>query len=179
MPRSNLCDVVVWQGANRRASFVDQDPIRSESEVEVVESVLTTVLREIGFVDGNDMQEESALGVCLVARLFDIGQPILVKVDIELGADDGIARCERTVECVEACVEVVACFPIHTAVPCPLADPESVDWVLRHRHSCNTRSPESVHGVPLRDLKVVKTQRARFCGQVISIGWYRVQEEPL
>ena len=129
----DIGDLVVWQIANRGADLVVQDTILSESEIEVLESEYPTVPWEVGLVDWVDMQEESRLHVSGRTRFFDECQPILVEVDVELGARDEIPGGKRLIRAFDVDVEFVVCCPrLRTIVSTPLTDLESGDFISLH-----------------------------------------------
>ena len=84
---ANAGGLVSGQDAHRDATPGVAKPVPPEVEVEIVEPVPLAAIRQVGHIDGVEMQEEPGGDVLVAAFLLDVNQPVPVQVHVEAGAD--------------------------------------------------------------------------------------------
>ena len=82
---------VVGQLARSHALVVYAHAVFAKSEVKICKAVLAAVGGQVGGVDGDDVQEETGVGIALLTGSFEIRQTIAAQIHIEVGLGDGCA----------------------------------------------------------------------------------------
>ena len=81
-------DVILREIDCRHAFSIESYAIHPEPKVETVKSILLAMVGKIIGINGNDVQEESCLRICLLARFLDIGDGIFAEIYVKVGTED-------------------------------------------------------------------------------------------